>query len=77
MYLARAGIGNLGLEYQEVLHCPGTRVSCAVFPNLSRLLYPAERGGFLQGKGAIVAEFGNVLTELLQTGWLTRWVWRN
>ena len=34
----------------------------------SGILYPAEYGGLLQGRGAIVAEFGNVLTELLQTG---------
>ena len=47
------------------------------FPSLSRSPYPTERGEFLQGRGTIVAEFGNVLTELLQTGWLTRWVWRN
>ena len=46
-------------------------------PSSSGSSYPAERGGFLRERGDIVAEFRNVLTELLQTGWLTRWVWRN
>ena len=34
-------------------------------PSLSRSLYPAERGGLLQKRGAIVAEFGNILTVFL------------
>ena len=46
-------------------------------PSSSESLYPAEWSEFPQGQGAIAAEFGNVLTELLQTSWLTRWVWRN
>ena len=45
------------------------------YPNSSRLLFLAERGGaFLQEPGV---KFEIVLTELLQTGWLTRWVWSN
>ena len=47
-------------------------------PSLSRSPCPTERGeAFLQEPGAVAAKFGIVLTELLQTGWLTCWVWSN
>ena len=46
-------------------------------PRASGLLFPAERGGRfcespLPSLRSLVSS-----TELLQTGWLTRWVWKN
>ena len=35
----------------------GVEISCSEFPSSSGSLYPAERNGFLQGRGAIAAGF--------------------
>ena len=74
-FLVACRFGATGLSLEEQVHAE----HCYRLESLSLFgsLYPAERSGFLQGQGAIAAEFWNVLTELLQTGWLTRCVWRN
>ena len=73
MYLARAGIGTgaSGTKASKEPVLLGVGVPYVETPNSSGSLYPAERGGFLQGQSTIVAEFENILTELLQMSWLT------
>lgn len=39
-------------------------VPCSEFLNLPELLYPAERKGFLQGRGAIAAELDSYGADL-------------
>ena len=72
--------GNWGGNWTSCIARCGSPLFGGVPKSIWIAVPKRERGGaFLreQEPDAIAAKFGIVLTELFQTGWLTRWVWRN